>query len=177
VDEKRVTGPHRLGCTLAFRHAASIFGYLGLQDACQKRVPASQRAGAWAGSVCHTDDQQVTIMVKPDKWSKARAYVSQLLKIASTTNLFDSKQLESIRGFLIFVVRTCPAFSSYLKGLHLTIDSWRPGRQSDGWKDMGSYELERSLADQHPPQELRGVPRLLSDLQALSMLFQPSIPP
>jgi hypothetical protein len=34
VDDKRVTGPHRLGCTLATRRAASILGYLGLQDAC-----------------------------------------------------------------------------------------------------------------------------------------------
>jgi len=116
-------------------------------------------------------------MVTPDKWSKARAYMSQLLEIASTTNLFDSKQLDSIRGYLIYVVHTYPSFTPYLKGLHLTINSWCLGRLSDGWKDMGSYELELSLADQHPPQEVRGVPRLLPDLQALSTLFQPSIPP
>jgi hypothetical protein len=38
------------------------------------------------------------------------------------------------RGFLMYVVRTYPWLNPYIKGLHLTVDSWRPGRADDGFK-------------------------------------------
>lgn len=70
----------------------------------------------------------MTVRVTPDKWTKAKLQVQALLHLATTTNQFDYKELESIRGFLIYVVRTYPAFNPFLKGLHLMLDSWRPGR-------------------------------------------------
>jgi len=128
VDDKRVTGTLLAVCNQATRRASSMLTYLGIQDACRKRVLASQRAGAWAGSICHSDADQVTVRVTPDKWTKAKLQVQALLHLATTTNQFDYKELESIRGFLIYVVRTYPAFNPFLKGLHLMLDSWRPGR-------------------------------------------------
>jgi hypothetical protein len=50
-----------------------------------------------------------------------------------------------IRGFLIYVVRTYPWLNPYIKGLHLMIDSWRPGREESGFKMRGK-ELEQALA-------------------------------
>ncbi len=50
-----------------------------------------------------------------------------------------------IRGFLIYVVWTYPWLNPYIKGLHLAIDSWRPGREELGFKMRGK-ELERALA-------------------------------
>ena len=41
--------------------------------------------------------------------------------------------------------RTYPWLSPYIKGLHLTIDTWRPGREESGFKMRGK-ELERALA-------------------------------
>jgi hypothetical protein len=55
------------------------------------------------------------------------------------------QRLLVIRGFLIYVDRTYPWLSPYIKGLHLTIDSWRPGREESGFKMRGK-ELERALA-------------------------------
>ena len=40
-----------------------------------------------------------------------------------------------MRGFLNYVVRTYPWMNPYLKGLHLTIDGWRPGRVAGGWRN------------------------------------------
>jgi len=37
-------------------------------------------------------------------------------QILETTNLFKFKELESIRGFLIYVIRTYPAFTPTLRG-------------------------------------------------------------
>jgi hypothetical protein len=178
MDDKRVMGPTAAACRLATRWAASILSYLGMQDACRKRVPASQRAGAWVGSVCHADQGRVTVMVTVDKWTKARNLVLHLLDVSGSTNVFYYKSLESSRGFLIYIVRRYPAFNPCLKGFHLTIDSWRPGRRSDGWKDVGEFfddPMNHTL--QQPPSSVTGVPRLNSDLKALAALFQPLTPP
>ncbi len=183
VDDKRVTAPSKALCDQATRRAASFLNYLGEQDACRKRVPASCRAGAWAGSVCHTDSGCVTVMVTVDKWSKAREYVVQLLAISTAANTFEFKELESIRGFLIYIIRTYPAFTPYLKGIHLTLDSWRSGRGEDGWKHHDVAELTDGVddvlhgSDASPPTHVTGVPRLQQDLQALATLFEPVNPP
>jgi len=50
-------------------------------------------------------------MVTGDKWLKARAYIQQLCNNASTTNSFNFKELESIRGYLTYIIRTYPAFT------------------------------------------------------------------
>jgi hypothetical protein len=56
----------------------------------------------------------------------------------------EQKQLESYRGFLIYLVRTNPDMNPYLKGIHLTLDSWRPWRREDGWKlTMAEIRLAR----------------------------------
>jgi hypothetical protein len=178
VDDKRVTGASKSQCEAATRRAASFLTYLGEQDACQKRVEASRRAGAWAGSVCHTDGGSVTVLVTANKWAKAQGYVQELLDIATTTNVFDHKELERIRGFLIHIIRSYPAFTPYLKGIHLTLDSWRPGRRWDGWRDPGELlpdDIDGNLGP--PPTQVIGVPRLLQDLQALAALFEPEAPP
>lgn len=158
VDDKRVTGSTQALCELATRRAASMLTYLGEQDACRKRVIASCRARAWAGSMCHTDGGAVTVLVTADKWNKARGHIQHLLKIAESTNLFDYKELESIRGFLIYVARTYPAFTPYLKGIHLTLDSWRPGRRGDGWRDLDEpiqdVNIGLTLPDNPPPWSL-----------------------
>ncbi|KAL3816768.1 hypothetical protein ACHAXA_006339 [Cyclostephanos tholiformis] len=89
-----------------------------------------------------------------------------------------------------------------MKGLHLTIDSWRPFRGADGFKLRGR-ELEVSLAwgadhnlpcrrdkdedeellegepatGEQPPLEVTPVPRLLDDLDYLQQLTEPGAPP
>jgi hypothetical protein len=160
VDDKRVTGASATQCEAATRRIASLLTYLSEQDACRKRVEASRRAGAWAGSICHTDRGAVTVLVTVDKWTKARDYIQELLGVAATTNVFDHKTLERIRGFLIYVIRSYPAFTPYLKGIHLTLDSWRPGRGWDGWRDPGEWLPDNGEgAPGSPPAQVVGVPR------------------
>ena len=45
----------------------------------------------------------------------------------------------------MYVVRTYPWINPYMKGLHLTIDSWRPFLGLDGYNLRGK-ELENALA-------------------------------
>ncbi len=58
-----------------------------------------------------------------------------------------------IRGFLIYVVRTL-WLNPYNKGLHLTIDTWRPGWEESGLKMRGK-ELEQALAAWAESRSLR----------------------
>ncbi len=49
--------------------------------------------------------------------------------------------LQEIWGFLMYVVGTYPWLNLYMKGMHLTIDSWQAGRVEDGFK-MTATELQ-----------------------------------
>ena len=44
------------------------------------------------------------------------------------------KILECIRGFLIYAAKNFKQLTSYLKGLHLTIDGWRERCDKDFYK-------------------------------------------
>jgi hypothetical protein len=92
-------------------------------------------------------------------------------------------------GFLVHLQCTYPALTPYLKGLHLTIDSWWPGRDTEGWKDkqwsssegywddsVGSWVSWDNAPSIHP-EYVHPVPRYSSDLDALSQLLSGSDPP
>jgi hypothetical protein len=97
--------------------------------------------------------------------------------------MFNHKLLEQYRGFLVYVTRTYPIMVPYLKGLHLTLDSWRKGSAAKGWKSrqevahhLGVPVIPSSGRDV-PPQRVKAVPRLRDDLQALAQLTQDATPP
>jgi len=74
-----------------------------------------------------------------------------------------------------------------MKGFHLTIDSWHPGRTSEGWlrkyieEESSSEEEQEMEQDDDPmqsaPATVRAVPRFLDDLRCLEALFGSDHPP
>jgi hypothetical protein len=130
VDDLRPTGP----TWKAAQRVSSVLAFLGLQDAARKRRPSSLEPGAWAGSVVYTSDGRVVVLVSKEKWEKTQAIVKRLNEWAASGEPVNRKQLESDRGFLIYVARTYPAMKPYLKGIHATIDSWRGNLDDEGWK-------------------------------------------
>jgi hypothetical protein len=134
-DDNRAAGNDRLEAKLAARRVASVCNHLGVQDAARKRREASQTPGAWAGSVISTDGKGVFVTVSQEKWDKARTMIEATREeLASNGGCTNHKELERRRGFLLYVTRTYPAMVPYLKGIHLTLDGWRDGRDADGWK-------------------------------------------
>ena len=80
-------------------------------------------------------------LVSQEKWDKTKALIGELewiVQEARDTNSVPRQRLLEIRGFLNYVVRTYPWMNPYLKGLHLTIDGWREGREAGGWRGKGS---------------------------------------
>jgi hypothetical protein len=126
VDDLRPTGPSREEAWQAARRAASILNHLGIQDAPRKRRDSLQSPGAWTGSVVKTGAQGTFVL--------ARMLVKEILMmLEQDPNALNRKRLEQIRGFLQYVAQTYTSITSYLIGIHMAIDSWRPGRDAEGW--------------------------------------------
>ena len=77
----------------------------------------------------------------------------------------------------------------YLKGIHLTLDSWRPWRKGDGWK-MNLQKIRAAMEDAQKdyghegddaflkaPSQVKIVLRLHADVKALCTLFDSEEPP
>ena len=61
----------------------------------------------------------------------------------------------------------------YLKGLYLSLNSWRKNRDDEGWKLLGKRKrdtLKGVKTDSKPPVWVKTVPRLPDDLEALMRL-------
>jgi hypothetical protein len=72
-------------------------------------------------------------MVSQEKWDKTKCLLEELKEMVTKGPLPLQRMLE-IRGFFMYVVRTYTWLNPYMKGMHLTVDSWRPGRAEDGFK-------------------------------------------
>jgi hypothetical protein len=102
-----------------------------------------------------------------------------------TSQFLNFKKLRSYRGFLVYVSRTYGFLVPYLKGIHLTLESWRANRDSEGWGTKGDpedgfmyderWEEIEELGD--APDTVKAVPQLLSDLQCLVRLTKHATPP
>ena len=123
-----------------------------------------------------------------EKWDKARGYARELVDAFLNTPkgqlpTFDHKDLERKRGFFIHLAITFGSIVPFLKGIHLTLDSWRPGRGSDGWKMrdkewrvyMASISKEGEIPEvvlnswsKGAPKRVKAAARLEEDLKAIS---------
>jgi hypothetical protein len=185
VDDARIVGETAERCWQATRRFASFCNSLGIQDAPRKRHGPSLTPEPWAGTVTHTDNNEVTGLVSQAKWDKTKAHIKEMRRLyEEDPKRMPRKTLESIRGFLIYVFRTYRSANVYLKGLHLTIDSWRDYRDMEGWK-LAGRELLAAQAEgkveiqdrADAPDYVAAVDRFGSDLGAMEELTEPDQPP
>jgi hypothetical protein len=176
VDDMRAADGSEEDCWGAMHQVSTLLSYLGIQVASRKTRPPTQRSGAWAGSVVVTDKYGVGVKATQEKWDKAKRLVETLLEWVEAGEPMKRKELESIRGSLVYLQRTYPAITPYLKGLHLTIDSWRPGRTAEGWKIPGYNDTEAQGCSA-PPDEVLPVTRLRSDILSLRRMLASNCPP
>jgi len=156
--------------------------------------------------VTHTDGGKVCGMVSQEKWDKTKRLLAELEEMVALDCLPLTRLLQ-IRGFLMYVVCTYPWINPYMKGLHLTIDSWRPFRGPYGFKLRGKElasvltwdidgampcrraeddpEIVPEAGNAHkregradePPVHVMPAPRFLQDLKYLSQLMDVDTPP
>lgn len=73
--------------------------------------------------------EAVDKMVAQAKWDKGKLVIQELAercKDASDLPSLCHKDLERKRGFLVHLAMTLTNLVPFFKGLHLTIDLWRP---------------------------------------------------
>ena len=195
VDDLRASGYDRENGWQVARQIVARLQYLGIQDAARKRRPSSQSGGAWAGTIFEITSESICKTVSQEKWDKGKRII---LGLAESCNdpanppSLGHKDLESKRGFLVHLAMTFTNIIPFLKGLHLTIDSWRPLRDDDGWKfshkDIRLW-MEHKLGDGvtedevyellnvGAPGEVVPVQRLFEDLVFLAQFFKSDSPP
>lgn len=68
---------------------------------------------------------------------------------------------------------------AYLKGLHLTINSWRENQDEDGWHITSEADtwLDSGPVPEAAPPRVKAVPQLASNLRALEELTSFEHPP
>jgi hypothetical protein len=146
VDDVRNTGATALQCWRTSHWISEIFCYLGLQDALGKCTVPSMAAGAWTGALVQTGQDKVIVTCTAEKWTRAHSYVLCMQEVLASGGLFHHKMLEQQRGFLVYIARMFPSLVPYLKGIHLTLDSWwrvgilMAGKLYSRWK-LTSMEL------------------------------------
>ena len=185
IDDLRLSCPDMILLWAAVQQVASRLNFLGMQHAARKLRDLSCTPGPWAGSVVNTEDG-VHLLTSQEKWDKTKKILSEL-KVQVAAGKVCTADLLSWRGFLIYVSRTYHMMKPYLKGLHLTVDSWRFGRDAEGWKlrNADIDLLRRENADlsskiilpAEAPDWLTPVPRLAGDVDALLELCSSAKPP
>ena len=197
MDDSRGIGATRELCREATHRTETMMSYLGVQDATRKRRPNSQTPGEWTGSITLAlEGVGLFVTVSQKKWDKAKGIISELL------NHFDGpksrpdmilKDLERKTGFLVHLAMAFPAMMPFLRGLYLTMNSWRRLRDGEGWKltrrafeafmqearrsgEPANEDFEVEDSDRPPPAFVKAVPRLYSQLKALERMFESNEP-
>ena len=134
--------------------------WYGLQDAARKRMRASQQLGAWAGSVVITDGDVVTKSIMKERWEKTKDKIRWLglqagvrdeftrgnfpgIEEGVIANLIHFKTTEKYIGFVVYVSQTYTSLVPYLKGIYLTLNSWRNGQDVEGWGTPEGIRMRR----------------------------------
>ena len=92
------------------------------------------------------------------------------------------KTTEKLVGFIVYVCQTYKHLKPYLKGIYLTLNSWRSGRDPEGWMTQEARIAARKGTkkkdeDKDRPDFVSVVPRLLLDVKALMTLTAYENPP
>lgn len=198
IDDIRSSNSTEESCVLASRRISSICNFLGIQDAARKRHFPSQTPRVWCGAKSMTDNNGLYTCTTQTKWDRGKhivqGWVDELEQSADGS--INRKGMLSGRGFLVHLSRTYPGFVPFLKGVHHTLESWRRGRNDDGWKysrdewrmflgevseTKAGFEqaLKSHLAsgEKDAPERVKGVFRLRRDLDSLNLLMKSDTPP
>lgn len=81
------------------------------------------------------DELGIVVLTSQEKWDRMKDIVRKLLgRVQAGDTFVNHAELSLDRGFLVYLCQAYPAMTPYLKGIHLTLETWRGGRNEEGWK-------------------------------------------
>ena len=146
VDNPRVAAGSEEEAWRAARIVASIWKYLGLQDDSGKRRMSGQDEVPWRGMKVHIIDESDYQLIGEEKWTNTRMIIEKWIQRVTSEGPLYYKELKSYQGLLNHFFGTYNIYRPFMKGIHLTLESWRPHREPEGWKQEPDG-LEGDLAD------------------------------
>lgn len=158
VDDQRFAGGSNERLVACGHRVSTRKSCLGIQDALRKLRASggTKHPGSWAGVVVINDDELgLVILTSQEKWDRMKQIIRKwLARLEAGEKRVDHGELASDRGFLVYLTQAYPALTPYLKGIHLTLETWRGGRDHEGWKlprhspatTKGEDELDPSSA-------------------------------
>ena len=194
VDDLRSIGATRELCRACTHQIEARMAYLGLQDATRKKRDGARAPGEWTGTIQRSiPGLGVFATVSQKKWDKAKGYLLSLKSAytaASGMPQLNLKELESQVGFFVHLAMTFPVMFPFLKGFYLTMNSWRPAREENGWKmsrrahaafmqesRRGASDASWSSEDyKDAPSVVEGLPLLLEHVDTLLALMSEEHP-
>ena len=91
------------------------------------------------------DGVGVAVLVSQDKWDKMKDICQLWLdQLDQGVLALDFKRLQSDRGFMVYATQAYPSTKSYLKGLHLSLETWRGDRDK---RDRSRRGIETIVPD------------------------------
>ncbi len=130
--------------------------YLGLQDALRKvQAPEGSRTpGVWAGAnVCVEEGMGVVLLTLQEKWDCMKDICWKWLSLLEQgSTKLNYKELQSDRGFMVYVMQVYPGIKPYLKGFHLSLETWRGGRDKVGWKAPSKRKQNKEKEEEGPTE-------------------------
>ena len=134
IDDGRPTAGTAKDSWRVTQRVCQLLGYLVIQDACRKRTAPSQEHREWAGTSVESPKGLATMFVSHKKWLRSKEVILWFIQELGEDGMLDFKELERDRGYLVYISRTYRAMVPYLKCIHQMLDSWKSGRNKDGWK-------------------------------------------
>ena len=103
--------------------------YFGIQDAPRKLRAAGGTlyTGAWAGAVLFNDEKLgLVVLTSQEKWDSLQAIsIRWLARLEAGKIELDHTELRLDKGFMVHAAQVYPSIKPYLKGFHLSMETWR----------------------------------------------------
>eukprot|EP00536_Pseudo-nitzschia_multiseries_P007909 jgi/Psemu1/19038/gm1.19038_g len=156
--------------------------WLGLQDTAHKQTSPSQELGAWAGATVSTNNGQACKGINVhDKHTKAGYpyYVEAKLENDGCRPLgkMHHKMLEFCVGFQVYAAMWYTSMVPYLKGLYLTLNSWKLHQEVKGWAIPLTQQNKIILPKGDPPTWVSTVSQFEASVNPLIELSYANDPP
>jgi hypothetical protein len=187
MDDMRPLAPSEEKYWQATSRVSLICNHLGIQHAAIKQRVSSRTPGHREGLMIFSHQEDgVKVLVTQEKWDKMKRRLVALVCDMAEVEWLDLKSIESARGFLIYVSRTYRPMIPFLLGIHHTLNSWRPNRGKNGWRQNHLIMSMEGYGDEaapvlgqgsvQPPGKVWAVTRLADDLRVLTMLTNLEVP-
>ena len=126
VDDSKVTAGSSEEMWRAEYRVGSIWKYLGLQHTSRNRRIVGKDGGMWRGTKARIIDGPVYQLIGEGECTKTQIIIGKWLQRVTSEEPLNYKELQSDRVFPNYVFDTYKSCRPFLKGMHITLDSWRP---------------------------------------------------